>query len=124
MKKIFIPAAVLLIAVTLYFAMQFGDLQPVTFSQALAKAEHKSESDITGNVLVVGEVLNTEEFPLRKDGKILSFFMRDNDKKIFRISYDGQEEHSIKAGERIGVTGHAHGGSDAYFHGKQIFYGY
>jgi hypothetical protein len=120
LRTIIIILALIGIPFTIYFATQFGQLEDVTFSQAMEVALAKSETDQTKNVRIRGTVFTNDSLTVVYDGGNIDFYMQDNKGKVFHVTFDGKESKTIPRSKQFSIIGHVHGGSSPYFHAKQI----
>ncbi len=112
-RRIIVIGAVLCIPVIIYMAVYHGQPPHVTFSQAIDKTQHTSESDPASKVLVDVELLDVT--------RLTEIEAMDNAGRVFRIEYTGSEpERPLAPNTRAQFVGHVHGGEPPIFHATQV----
>ncbi|MBU3698569.1 MAG: hypothetical protein FGM33_00965 [Candidatus Kapabacteria bacterium] len=111
-RNIVIIGALLCIPVIIYMALYHGQPPSVTFSEAIVRTQHTSESDPASKVLVEAEVVEVES---TKD-----LMAKDASGEVFHIEYTGNEPaQPFVAGAMFRFVGHVHGGEPPLFHATQ-----
>lgn len=117
LRSLIIAGVVVLVPISAWYAWKASQLEPVTFEQAVEKAESSTEGEQAPKVLLPGRV----ERPAspETDGMML---LRDAAGASVRVSYSGSTpERPFTAGQSVRFVGHVHGGKSGYFHATQVF---
>jgi len=120
-RYLYFGAAIVFVAVSLWYAAGFSGVPQVTFAQAAVM------SDSVAKVMVPGRVDPGHGIEIGEGG--LTFYMKDNSGGVQRVVYDGAEtvdtttiNEALSDGKGVEVAGHVC--SDAQgerFHAKNIY---
>jgi hypothetical protein len=125
LKKIILLSACLGIPTIMFIATKYGTTPPITFEQSVKMLESAGETESAKKVLIRGYVLADATHAIVREGGMVTFIMRDDAMREFRVQYDGQDAvGTLENMQKIGIAGHAHGGEKPYFHAKQILLNY
>lgn len=113
LKRIIIVATILLVPTAFYVASRYGELESVTFEQAIARSADASDEDQAPKQIVTSSIVGT-------DGNY--YVCEDRSGKQFNVQYTG-EPPSIKLlpGATVDFLGHVHTGETPYFHATQVY---
>jgi len=108
-----IGAVIVLVPVAFYIASQFGDVDEVTFEEAIETTITNVEGDQTPKVLVVTTITSAGEHEL---------FGKDGTGRQFKIDYTGSPpDEPFAPGQTVRFVGHVHMAEAAYFHATQVY---
>lgn len=112
-RRIILIGWALSIPIIVYLAVYHGQPPNVTFSEAIEKTQHTSESDPASKVLVDVELLDVT--------RLAEIEAKDKAGRVFRIEYTGTEPvRPLAPNTRARFVGHVHGGEPPIFHATQV----
>lgn len=113
LKRIILVATIVLVPTAFYVASQFGRLDEMTFSQAVAQTTSDDESDQAPKALVACTIVSLTSDTMN---------CTDSDGASFNVDYTGKPPDTpFASGMRVHFVGHVHGGADPYFHATQAY---
>jgi hypothetical protein len=114
-RKIIIAGTLLSVPVIVYLAIQYGQPPSVSFSEAIEKTQHTSESDPASKVLMDVVVVDAAD--------LSAISATDVAGRPFSIQYTGSApSRPLQSGNRARFVGHVHGGDSPIFHATQVLF--
>lgn len=124
LKKILLTAALIIVPLVVYTAIQYGEMKTVTFEEARQIAAGQSDTEKAPKVMIRGQVLNDGSHSIVQHGSSMDFTLRDANMVDFQVSYTGADKVDLEHMQTIGIVGHVHEGTPPYFHASQIILNY
>jgi hypothetical protein len=113
LRIIILGTAILLIPLAFYVASQYGDIENVTFEQAIETTVTNVEGDQAPKVIIITSITATRGEEV---------YGEDRTGRSFRVDYTGKPPAKpFSAGETVRFVGHVHMSEDAYFHATQVY---
>ena len=113
LRKIIIGSLIILLPIAFYVASQYGDIETVTFEEAIETTVTNVEGDQAPKVIVVTTLVSADQDNLLGEDRL---------GRGFRVNYTGSEPESpFAAGQTVRFVGHVHVDSEPYFHATQVY---
>lgn len=114
MRRIIIGASLVLIPLTIWVALQYGQPDVVTFLQAVERATATNESDQAPKVIIEATIVSV--------GENNELLVKDKQGTAFSVEYTASAPPiPFAAGQHHRLLGHVHGGTPPTFHASQRF---
>ena len=118
-KRIILIALIVLLPFIFWYAMQFGELQSVSFATAMKMSEQSSDVEQAQKVKI--DAVYTIVESSGHESHEGHLYAKDQQGTIFKVEYTGKDPLPVmKEGVEISVFGHVHGGEEPYVHASQV----
>lgn len=124
LKKILLTAALIIVPLVVYTAIQYGQMKTVTFDEARQMAAGQSDTEKAPKIMIRGQVLNDATHSVVQHDGATDFTLRDANMVDFQVSYTGADKVNLEHMQTVGIVGHVHEGTPPYFHASQIIFNY